>query len=238
MNLAETQPENIHLPFTPPEASEQDRMVEAILFASGEPLSTGEIEARMPTGSDAAEALRRVEALYEGRGVTLIRVAGKWAFRTASDLSFVLRSEAQETRKLSRAATETLAIVAYHQPVTRTEIEEIRGVAVSKGTLDMLLDLEWIKLGRRRQTPGRPVTFVTTELFLEHFGTRNRSLRRGRGRKTETHTLPRTRCGAFCFTRKKVPDHVRDSVRDSMNHPYGGFGDAGCGSFSATRAMY
>lgn len=170
MNLAEAQPENIHLPFTPPKADEQDRMVEAILFASAQPLSTQEIESRMPQGSDAAEALRRVEAMYEGRGVTLIRVAGKWAFRTASDLSFVLRTEAQETRKLSRAATETLAIVAYHQPVTRTEIEEIRGVAVSKGTLDMLMDLEWIKLGRRRQTPGRPVTFVTTELFLEHFG--------------------------------------------------------------------
>lgn len=167
---AETQPDPIVLPFSPPEADQQDRMVEAILFASTEPLSTEEIEARMPRGSDAAEALRRVEAHYQGRGVTLIRVAGKWALRTASDLSFLLRSEAQETRKLSRAATETLAIIAYHQPVTRAEIEEIRGVAVSKGTLDLLLDLEWIKLGRRRQTPGRPVTFVITDVFLEHFG--------------------------------------------------------------------
>ena len=158
------------LPFSAPEADEQDRMIEAILFASKEPLSTDEIEARMPKGSDAAEALRRVEAAYEGRGVTVIRVAGKWALRTASDLSFLLREEAQETRKLSRAATETLAIIAYHQPVTRTEIEEVRGVAVSKGTLDLLLDLEWIRLGRRRETPGRPVTFVTSETFLEHFG--------------------------------------------------------------------
>lgn len=158
------------LPFTAPEADEQDRMVEAILFAAKAPLATEEIEARMPRGSDAAEALRRVEAAYEGRGVTVVRVAGKWALRTASDLSFLLREEAQETRKLSRAATETLAIIAYHQPVTRTEIEEVRGVAVSKGTLDLLLDLEWIKLGRRRETPGRPVTFVTTDAFLEHFG--------------------------------------------------------------------
>ena len=158
------------LPFAAPTPDEQDRMVEAILFASREPLSTDEIEQRMPKGSDAAEALRRVEAVYVGRGVTVARVAGKWALRTASDLSFLLREEAQETRKLSRAATETLAIIGYHQPVTRTEIEEIRGVAVSKGTLDLLMDLEWIKLGRRRETPGRPVTFVTTELFLEHFG--------------------------------------------------------------------
>ena len=165
--LAEEEPS---LPFSAPEPDEQDRMIEAILFASKEPLSTAEIEQRMPRGSDAAEALRRVEATYEGRGVTVIRVAGKWALRTASDLSFLLREEAQETRKLSRAATETLAIIAYHQPVTRTEIEEVRGVAVSKGTLDLLLDLEWIRLGRRRETPGRPVTFVTTELFLEHFG--------------------------------------------------------------------
>jgi len=169
--IEETAPEvEPALPFAAPTPDEQDRMVEAILFASREPLSTDEIEQRMPKGADAAEALRRVEAAYEGRGVTVARVAGKWALRTASDLSFLLREEAQETRKLSRAATETLAIIGYHQPVTRTEIEEIRGVAVSKGTLDLLMDLEWIKLGRRRETPGRPVTFVTTELFLEHFG--------------------------------------------------------------------
>jgi len=162
--------DNPILAFSAPEADEQDRMIEAILFASREPLSTDEIEQRMPKGSDAAEALRRVETAFEGRGVNVIRVAGKWSLRTASDLSFLLREEAQETRKLSRAATETLAIIGYHQPVTRTEIEEIRGVAVSKGTLDLLMDLEWIKLGRRRETPGRPVTFVTTELFLSHFG--------------------------------------------------------------------
>jgi len=153
----DTPEESPMLAFAAPEADEQDRMVEAILFASREPLSTDEIEQRMPKGSDAAEALRRVETAFEGHGVNVVRVAGKWSLRTASDLSFLLREEAQETRKLSRAATETLAIIGYHQPVTRTEIEEIRGVAVSKGTLDLLLDLEWIKLGRRRETPGRPV---------------------------------------------------------------------------------
>lgn len=164
---AETQDD---LGFAPPDPAEQERMVEAMLFSSVEPLSAMAMEARMPRGSDAAEALRRLEARYAGRGVTLVRVAGKWAFRTASDLSFLLRSEEIATRKLSRAAVETLSIIAYHQPATRAEIEEVRGVAVSRGTLDLLLDLEWIKLGRRRETPGRPVTFVTTDAFLDHFG--------------------------------------------------------------------
>lgn len=158
------------LGFAPPDADEQERMVEAMLFSTVEPLSVEAMEKRMPRGSDAAEAVRRLEARYAGRGVTLIRVAGKWAFRTASDLGFLLRSEETATRKLSRAAVETLSIIAYHQPATRAEIEEVRGVAVSRGTLDLLLDLEWIRLGRRRETPGRPVTFVTTEMFLDHFG--------------------------------------------------------------------
>jgi segregation and condensation protein B len=156
--------------FIPPTHDEQDRMVEAILFSSVEPLSAEMLERRMPKGSNAAESLRRLEGRYAGRGVTLTRVAGKWVFRTASDLSFLLRSEETATKKLSRAATETLAIVAYHQPVTRTEIEEVRGVAVSRGTLDLLLDAGWIGLGRRRESPGRPVTFVTTDGFLDHFG--------------------------------------------------------------------
>lgn len=161
------------LPFAAPTSEEQDRMVEAILFSSTEALSTEAIEKRLPRGTDAAETLRRLEAHYARRGVTLIRVAGKWAFRTASDLSFLLRTEETATRKLSRAAVETLAVIAYHQPATRAEIEEVRGVAVSRGTLDLLLDLEWIKLGRRRETPGRPVTFVTTDAFLDHFGLDN-----------------------------------------------------------------
>lgn len=157
-------------PFAPPDPDEQERMVEAMLFSAVEPLSAEAMERRMPRGADAAEALRRLEARYAGRGVVLARVAGKWAFRTASDLGFLLRGEETATRKLSRAAVETLSIIAYHQPATRAEIEEVRGVAVSRGTLDLLLDMEWIRLGRRRETPGRPVTFVTTEGFLDHFG--------------------------------------------------------------------
>ena len=155
---------------TAPTEEAQARMVEAMLFASDKPLSTTELSERMPVGCDAAMAVRRVEAMYAGRGVTLVRVAGKWAFRTAPDLSHLMQVEAVESRRLSRAAVETLAIVAYNQPVTRAEIEEIRQVGVSRGTIDLLMELEWIKLGRRRQTPGRPVTFVTTEKFMEHFG--------------------------------------------------------------------
>ncbi|PRX34929.1 segregation and condensation protein B [Meinhardsimonia xiamenensis] len=156
--------------FQAPPMAEQERMVEAMLFASAEPLSVAELEARMPMGSDAAEALQHLRRRYEGRGVRLVRVGERWAFRTAPDLGFLMSHEVVETRKLSRAAIETLAIIAYHQPVTRAEIEEIRGVSVSRGTIDQLLELEWIRLGRRRMTPGRPVTFVVTEAFLDHFG--------------------------------------------------------------------
>lgn len=156
--------------FDAPPMGEQERMVEAILFASAEPVTLAELEARLPHGSDPAEALVHLRKRYEGRGVTLVRVGDAYAFRTAADLGFLMRRETVEVRKLSRAAIETLAIVAYHQPVTRAEIEEIRGVAVSRGTVDQLLELDWIRLGRRRMTPGRPVTFVVTEGFLDHFG--------------------------------------------------------------------
>ena len=156
--------------FGPPPLEEQARMVEALLFASARPMTLAALAERLPDGSDVAAALVRLGERYEGRGVELRRIGEAWAFRTAPDLGFLLRREQEDSRKLSRAAIETLAIVAYHQPVTRTEIEEIRGVAVSKGTLDLLLELGWIKLGRRRQTPGRPATFVTTAGFLDHFG--------------------------------------------------------------------
>jgi segregation and condensation protein B len=156
--------------FDAPPMGEQERMVEAILFASADPVTLAELVARMPHGSDPAEALVYLKQRYEGRGVNLVRVGDAYAFRTAPDLGFLMRRETVETRKLSRAAIETLAIVAYHQPVTRAEIEEIRGVAVSRGTVDQLMELEWIRLGRRRMTPGRPVTFVVTEGFLDHFG--------------------------------------------------------------------
>ena len=156
--------------FAPPAAAEQERMVEAILFASAEPVTIAELARRMPHGSDPSQAVRALRDRYEGRGVRVTRVGDAWAFRTAPDLGFLMHKEVTETRKLSRAAIETLAIVAYHQPVTRAEIEEIRGVAVSRGTVDQLLELDWIRLGRRRMTPGRPVTFVVTERFLDHFG--------------------------------------------------------------------
>jgi segregation and condensation protein B len=156
--------------FDAPPMGEQERMVEAILFASAEPVTLAELTARLPHGCDAAEAVAHVQKRYEGRGVRLHQVGAAWAFRTAPDLGYLMQKETAEARKLSRAAIETLAIVAYHQPVTRAEIEEIRGVAVSRGTVDQLLELEWIRLGRRRMTPGRPVTFVVTEQFLDHFG--------------------------------------------------------------------
>ena len=156
--------------FRAPPLAEQERMVEAMLFAAARPLTLPEMEARMPNGCDAAEALQLLRKRYEGRGVTVARVGDAWAIRTAADLGFLMARETVETRKLSRAAIETLAIIAYHQPVTRAEIEEIRGVSASKGTVDQLIELEWVRFGRRRMTPGRPVTYVVTQGFLDHFG--------------------------------------------------------------------
>nr|WP_235987717.1 SMC-Scp complex subunit ScpB [Roseibium aggregatum] len=145
-------------------------MVEALLFASAEPLSVEELKGRLPEGCAVEDLLEELQKTYAARGVNLVRVAGKWAFRTAEDLAFLMHRDMEEQRKLSRAALETLAIIAYHQPVTRAEIEEIRGVSTSKGTLDVLLETTWIRMRGRRRTPGRPVTYGTTEAFLEHFG--------------------------------------------------------------------
>ena len=156
--------------FEAPPLAEQERMVEAVLFASAEPVTVADLESRMPHGCDANQALELLQKRYEGRGVRVVRVGEAWAIRTAPDLGFLMQKETVETRKLSRAAIETLAIVAYHQPCTRAEIEEIRGVSVSRGTIDQLLEMEWIRLVRRRMTPGRPVTFVVTPQFLDHFG--------------------------------------------------------------------
>ena len=146
------------------------RMVEAVLFASHSPLSQGDIVERLPYGADVEGHLESLIEEYEIRGVNLVCVAKKYMFATATDLSFLLRKEVEEQRKLSRAAVETLSIVAYHQPVTRAEIEEIRGVGLSKGTLDVLMEAHWIRPLGRRKTPGRPVTYGTTEDFLVHFG--------------------------------------------------------------------
>ncbi len=156
--------------FAIPAMPEQERMVEAVLFAASAPMTAREIAERLPAGCDVPEAVAGLRRRYDGRGVQLARVGDAFAFRTAADLGFLMTREVVETRKLSRAAIETLAIVAYHQPVTRAEIEEIRGVSVSGGTLDLLIELGWVKVGRRRQTPGRPATFVVTQGFLDHFG--------------------------------------------------------------------
>ena len=156
--------------FEAPPVAEQERMVEAVLFASAEPVTVAELHARLPHGCDAPAALDALRRRYAGRGVELCKLGDAWAFRTAGDLGYLMTREVTETRKLSRAAVETLAIVAYHQPVTRAEIEEIRGVSVSKGTIEQLLELDWIRLGRRKMTPGRPVTFVVTPAFMSHFG--------------------------------------------------------------------
>jgi segregation and condensation protein B len=148
---------------------EELRILEALLFAASEPLDQATLAKRMPEGVDVKLALAQLQADYAMRGVNLVRVANKWTFRTAGDLAWLMSRESTETRKLSRAAIEVLAIVAYHQPVTRAEIEEIRGVVTSKGTLDVLLETGWIKPRGRRKTPGRPLTFGTTDAFLTQF---------------------------------------------------------------------
>ena len=149
------------------------RMLEAILFAAAEPLSAKALATSLPQGADVPGLLAELQTSYEKRGVNLVCVAEKWQFRTAPDLAFLLRKEMPEQKRLSRAAIETLAIVAYHQPVTRAEIEDIRGVAVSKGTVDALMEVGWVKIRGRKRTPGRPVTYGTTEDFLVHFGLEN-----------------------------------------------------------------
>jgi segregation and condensation protein B len=151
-------------------ASEQLRLLEALLFAAPEPLGDSELAERLGDGADAAALLRELAAHYADRGVNLVRLAGGWAFRTAPDLAAALRSERSVVRKLSRAAVETLAIVAYHQPVTRAEIEAIRGVVLARGTLDRLLEAGWVRPSGRREVAGRPLNWITTPAFLAHFG--------------------------------------------------------------------
>ncbi|HEX9490251.1 MAG TPA: SMC-Scp complex subunit ScpB [Stellaceae bacterium] len=155
--------------------ADQLRLVEALLFAASAPLDAGSIAARLPEGSDVEALVAELAERYRPRGVNVVRVAGGWTLRTAPDLAPRLKLEQTVTRKLSRAAVETLAIVAYHQPVTRAEIEEIRGVVVSSGTLDVLMEAGWIMPKGRRETPGRPVTWATTEQFLVHFGLADKS---------------------------------------------------------------
>jgi len=149
---------------------EAERIAEALIFASAEPVPESFLADRLPRGTDIAALLSRLAENYAGRGVNLVRMADRWAFRTAPDLSFVIRKDDNEVRKLSRAALEVLAIIAYHQPVTRAEIEDIRGVQTSMGTLDVLMEAGWVRFRGRRRSPGRPVTLGTTTDFLDHFG--------------------------------------------------------------------
>ena len=159
-------------PPLPPAAEEarQLRILEALLFAAEAPLSEEEIAEALPRGADVSALLAGMRQAYAERGVNLVRVAGKWQLRTAEDLRYLLRRNVREERRLSRVALEVLAIIAYHQPVTRAEIEDIRGVSMSRGTLDILMEVGWVRMRGRRRTPGRPVTYGTTEEFLVHFG--------------------------------------------------------------------
>ena len=149
---------------------EQLRILEALLFAASEPLAEQYLAIHLKSGDDVTALLEELKGFYASRGINLIKVAGKWAFRTAEDLSYLLEKHATEQRRLSKAAMETLAIIAYHQPVTRAEIEEIRGVVASAGTLDVLMEIGWVRPRGRRRAPGRPITYGTTDQFLDHFG--------------------------------------------------------------------
>lgn len=153
--------------------AETERMVEALLFAAAGPLSVEDVQRRLPEGCDAGRALEAVRTRYAGRGVELEQVANRWRLRTAPDLAFLMTEEREEPRRLSKAALETLAIIAYHQPVTRADIEQIRGVSLNRGTLDLLLEMGFVRLRGRRRSPGRPVTYGTTDLFLEQFALAN-----------------------------------------------------------------
>ncbi len=150
--------------------AETAREIEALLFAAAGPLTEADLAERLPEGADVAGALAELAVRYEGRGVTLARVANGWRFQTAADLAWLMTEERDQPRRLSKAAQETLAIVAYHQPVTRAEIEAVRGVQASRGTLDMLLEIGMVRMRGRRRSPGRPVTYGTTDVFLEHYG--------------------------------------------------------------------
>jgi segregation and condensation protein B len=189
-------------------------MVEALLFAAGEPLSVTDLAARLPANTDVLQAIADLRAHYQGRGVELVEVAGRWRFQTAEAFAYLMTVEREEPRKLSKAAQETLAIVAYHQPVTRAEIEAIRGVQASKGTLDTLLELDLVKMRGRRRTPGRPVTFGTTDAFLEHYGLASLSDLPGANEMKQLGLLEANLPAGFA-----VPDPTRDDDEEDPLEP-------------------
>lgn len=200
-----------------PDDTEIERRVEALLFAAAGPLSAADIARRLPEDADVGRALSRLVERYRDRGVTLQIVADRWSFRTAPDLGFLMTEEREEPRRLSKAALETLAIVAYHQPVTRAEIESVRGVSLSKGTLDQLLEMGFVRLRGRRRTPGRPVTYGTADRFLEHFGLASLSDMPGVQEMKAAGLLDMSLPGGF-----EVPDPGRasdgDDDLDLMDH--------------------
>ena len=153
-----------------PTEIDEERMLEAILFSAVEPVTLAELRNRIPYDFDIRTTLQRLTEIYSLRGVRIVKVGDAWAIRTAPELAFLMQKERRKIRRFSRAALETLAIIAYHQPATRAEIEEIRGVSVSKGTVDQLMEVGWVGFGQRKRAPGRPVTFITTRSFLDHFG--------------------------------------------------------------------
>ena len=187
------------------------RLLEAILFAAADPVSEDALASRLPEGADVKALIGELQQMYAGRGVNLTRVAGKWAFRTAPDLGNILRIERSFVRKLSRAAVETLATIAYHQPVTRAEIEEIRGVQLSKGTFDTLFESGWIKPVGRRRTPGRPVTWGTTDSFLAHFGLESVSDLPGMDELKAAGLLDARPAGAIIAANRGVPAPSSDA---------------------------
>jgi segregation and condensation protein B len=187
------------------------RLLEAILFAAADPVSEDALASRLPEGVDVKALIGELQQMYAGRGVNLTRVAGKWAFRTAPDLGNILRIERSFVRKLSRAAVETLATIAYHQPVTRAEIEEIRGVQLSKGTFDTLFESGWIKPVGRRRTPGRPVTWGTTDSFLAHFGLESVSDLPGMDELKAAGLLDARPAGAIIAANRGVPAPSSDA---------------------------
>ncbi|QDY69354.1 SMC-Scp complex subunit ScpB [Qingshengfaniella alkalisoli] len=209
-------PENEASLFEAPAMEEQERMVEAILFACAEPVTLRELIGRLPHGSDPEEALNNLAKRYDGRGVRLQRMGSGWAFRTAPDLAFLMQKETVETRKLSRAAVETLAIIAYHQPVTRAEIEEIRGVSVSRGTIDQLLEMDWIRIGRRKMTPGRPATFVVTDAFLDHFSLESARDLPGIKELRAAGLLDNRPTPEFSAARQDDQDEASDDTQDAL----------------------
>jgi segregation and condensation protein B len=208
---------------------EKLRIVEALLFAASEPLDEAALGRYFAEGEDVVALLEELQGAYSLRGVNLVRVAGKWAFRTADDLSFLLEREAVAQRRLSRAALETLAIIAYHQPVTRAEIEEIRGVSTSKGTIDVLLEMGWIKWRGRRRAPGRPVTYGTTATFLEHFGFDSIQDLPGLGELKGAGLLDSNLPPGFSLPNPDDAPNLRDDEESLDDEPLGAGEDEGTG---------